>query len=187
MLSVSSLTNSKLQILKTSILLITSHYIRCNYGEFTCGNINFLKNLLSILIGIFLFNFIGIRIVKKVPISNKKIYNVFKNMVLYLSILFVHYFIIDSSIHNKTSLIKIGAIMSIYNIIATVFDDQKDSSLYKNLNYKRLFLNSINLNLFIILLDLYIFNIKFSLTTIKLFSYLLGIIFYLFVKNLFKI
>tara|TARA_B100000768_G_C11158587_1_gene323509 strand:- start:22 stop:579 length:558 start_codon:yes stop_codon:yes gene_type:complete len=184
MLSVSSLTNSKLQILKTSILLITSHYIRCNYGEFTCGNINFLKNLLSILLGIFLFNFIGIRMVKKIPMGNKKIYNILKNMMLYLSIIFVHYFIIDSSLDNKISLIKIGVIMSIYNIIATFFDDQKDSSLYKNLNYKRLFLNSVNLNLFIILVDLYIFDKQFSLNIIKLISYFLGIIFYLFVKKL---
>lgn len=184
MFSVSSLTNTKLQILKTSILLIVSHYIRCNYGEFTCGNIDFLKNLLSILLGFFLFNFIGIKIVKKIPVSNKKVFSIFKNMVLYLSIIFVHYFIMDSSNENKKNLSMIGIIMAIYNVFATIFDDQTDSTIYQNLNYKRLFLNSVNLNLFIILVDLYIFDKKFSLNIIKLLSYLIGIFFYLLVKNL---
>ena len=57
MLSYSSLTNSKLQIIKTSIIIVISHLIRCNYGEFACGNIYFLKNLLSLLFGFIFFNF----------------------------------------------------------------------------------------------------------------------------------
>ena len=34
MISYSSLTNSKLQIIKTSILIAISHLIRCNFGDF---------------------------------------------------------------------------------------------------------------------------------------------------------
>ena len=96
MISYSSLTNSKLQIVKTSIIIAISHLIRCNYGEFVCGNIYFLKNLLSLLFGFIFFNFIGLRFFNKIFVNDKKIYNVLKNMLMYICVIFSNYIVVNT-------------------------------------------------------------------------------------------
>lgn len=182
MFSTSSLTNTKLQIIKTSIILIISHLIRCNYGDFSCGNLYFQKNLLSILLGFLFFNFIGIKLVKNLKILDYKTFYLIKNMTMYTSILFINYVVFNSlDIYN--SFVIIGIMMG-YNIFANIIDINLSTSSHNNLSYKRLFLNSVNINLFIILLDNFIFDNNINLTKIKLLSYIVSIIFYLCVKNL---
>ena len=182
MFSTSSLTNTKLQIIKTSIILIISHIVRCNYGDFSCGNIYFQKNLLSILLGFLFFNFIGIKIVKSIKILDYKTFYFVKNMAMYTSILFINYMVFNSlDIYN--SLVIVGIMMG-YNIFASLLDKNISSSSHKNLSYKRLFLNSVNITLFIILLDNFIFDNNKKITKTKLTSYIVSIIFYLCVKNL---
>lgn len=182
MFSTSSLTNAKLQIIKTSIILFTTHIIRCNYGDFNCGNIKFQKNLLSILLGFIFYNFIGIKLVKTIKISDYKTYHLIKNMAMYISILFLNYLVFNT-IDMVNSSIILGIMLG-YNVFSSILYDDIEPDNYKNLSFKKLFLNSINLNLFIILLDNFIFDNNINITKIKVASYLISFIFYLFVKNL---
>tara|TARA_B110000908_G_scaffold146837_1_gene178081 strand:+ start:1075 stop:1626 length:552 start_codon:yes stop_codon:yes gene_type:complete len=182
MLSYSSLTNTKLQIIKTSIILIISHLIRCNYGDFTCGNIYFLKNLLSLLCGFIFFNFIALRFFKKIFIKNKKIYRNFRNMLMYSCVIFSNYIIFDSIKINQV--ITIISIMGVYNIFSSIIESNNKINTHINFSYKNLVLNSINLNLFVILLDNFIFDDYNNLSKIKIISYSTSILTYLLVKNL---
>ena len=181
MISYSSLTNSKLQIIKTSIIIVISHLIRCNYGDFTCGNIYFLKNLLSLLFGFIIFNFLGLRLINKIFINDKKTYYILKNMLMYICVIFSNY-IVNNTIKPQ-QIIYLLTIMFIYNIISCNFIKNERIDTHKNLNYKKLIINSVNLNIFIIMLDHFIFDISPTFSKIKLTSYSISIIAYLIIKN----
>jgi len=181
MLSYSSLTNSKLQIIKTSIIIVISHLIRCNYGEFACGNIYFLKNLLSLLFGFIFFNFIGLRFFNKIFINDKKTYYVLKNMLMYICVIFSNYIVINTI--KPTQIIYLLTIMFIYNIISCNFIKTERIDTHHNFNYKKLIVNSVNLNLFIIMLDNFVFDINPTFSKIKITSYSISIIVYLIIKN----
>jgi len=181
MISYSSLTNSKLQIVKTSIIIAISHLIRCNYGEFVCGNIYFLKNLLSLLFGFIFFNFIGLRFFNKIFVNDKKIYNVLKNMLMYICVIFSNYIVVNTI--KPKQIINLLTIMFIYNIISCNMIKNRKVDTHKNLSNSELFFNSININIFIILLDNFIFDVNPTFSKIKITSYSISIITYLIFKN----
>ena len=184
MISYSSLTNTKLQVIKTSIILLVSHFIRCNYESYTCGNIDFLKNLLSLLFGFIFYNFIVIRFLKKIFINEKKIYRIFRNMTMYLSVILANYIIMEK-IKPKQIVIILSAMLG-YNLFSNLIDSNLDINTHKNYTNKSLFLNGVNLNLFIILLDNFLYDYNSSLSKLKLISYSGGIFIYLIVKSFLK-
>lgn len=181
MISYSSLTNSKLQIIKTSILIAISHLIRCNFGDFSCGNIYFLKNLLSLLFGFIFFNFIGLRLFNKIFIKNKKVHYVLKNMLMYICVIFSNYMVMNTI--KPKQIINLLTIMFVYNIISCNIIKKERIDSYKNLDFKKLLLNSINLNIFIIMLDNFIFDVNPIFSKIKITSYSISMIIYLIIKN----
>lgn len=181
MISYSSLTNTKLQVIKTSIILIVSHFIRCNYESYTCGNVDFLKNLLSLLSGFIFYNFIILKVFKKFFIQNKKIFKSCRNMLMYSSVILANYFIMEELKINQ--IIKILTIMLSYNIFSNMIETELQINTHKNFTKKSLVLNSINLNLFIILLDNFLYDNNSGLSKLKLISYISSFIFYLLVKK----
>ena len=181
MISYSSLTNSKLQIVKTSIIIAISHLIRCNYGEFVCGNIYFLKNLLSLLFGFIFFNFIGLKFFNKIFVNDKKIYYVLKNMLMYICVIFSNYIVVNTI--KPKQIVHLLTIMFIYNIISCNMIKKKRIDTHKNLSNSELILNSVNINIFIILLDNFIFDVNPTFSKIKIASYSISIATYLIIKN----
>lgn len=181
MISYSSLTNSKLQIVKVSIIIAISHLIRCNYGEFVCGNIYFLKNLLSLLFGFIFFNFIGLRLFNKIFVNDKKIYLILKNMLMYICVIFSNYLVINTI--KPKQIINLLTIMFIYNVITCNIIKNRKIDTHKNLSKSELIINSININIFIILLDNFIFDTNSTFSKIKVASYSISIAVYLIIKN----
>ena len=162
MFSYTSIENSKIHILKITIILLIAHIYKCySYSNIKCGNINWSVNTFGLICGILIYNLFWFRIAKNIHIKNKKTYNLCKNMLMYTFSLITQYFIISYFYENYplsvNKYIIILSILFIFNLISNLLDDEKLYNSYKNLNKKRFILNSLNTTLFIILIDLYIY------------------------------
>tara|TARA_B100000925_G_scaffold213357_1_gene162862 strand:+ start:762 stop:1046 length:285 start_codon:yes stop_codon:yes gene_type:complete len=80
-------------------------------------------------------------------------------------------------------IINLLAIMFMYNIISCYFMKKERIDSHQNLSFMKLLLNSINLNIFIMMLDNFIFDINPTFNKIKIGSYIISIVSYLIIKK----
>jgi len=188
MLSISSLENSKIHILKTTVILLIVHLYKCYVGYDKCGNVDILTNILGIFIGFIIFNYVLEKIIKLIYIK-PKFYKIIKNTIMYMSVLLIHNIFVNSFYYlnvNMNNYYFIILIMTILNLV-NFFNNQRLDE-HKKIDYFTSFLNSINTTIFIILVDSLVYDNN-SVDYFKnnlgknMIGYIMGFIIYLLIKK----
>jgi hypothetical protein len=188
MLSISSLENSKIHILKTTVILLIVHLYKCYIGYDKCGNVDILTNILGIFIGFIIFNYVLEKIIKLIYIK-PKFYKIIKNTIMYMSVLLIHNIFVNSFYYlnvNMNNYYFIILIMTILNLV-NFFNNQRLDE-HKKIDYFTSFLNSINTTIFIILVDSLVYDNN-SVDYFKnnlgknMIGYIMGFIIYLLIKK----
>ena len=189
MFSFKSIYNSKIHIIKITIILFIAHIYKCNfYKNLKCGNQDWVINTFGLICGIIIHNLFWSRLVKNIPIEEKKSYSLCKNMLMYLFSLISQYFTIllfDEKYEIKLNQITLilGILFGI-NIIGNFIIKDVKSTSHKNLGKERLALNSISNTIFIILVDIIIYDdSKNFLNMGSITSYIFGYVMYMYVKD----
>jgi hypothetical protein len=188
MLTISSLENSKIHILKTTIILLIVHLYKCYIGYDKCGNVDILINLTGIFLGFILFNLVIDKIIRLIYIE-PKYFKIIKNTVMYITVLLIHNIFVNSFYNlnvNMENYYFIIIIMSILNLV-NFFNNQRLDE-HKKIDYLTSFLNSINTTIFIILVDSLVYD-NLSVEKFKnnigknVIGYIIGFIVYLLIKK----
>jgi hypothetical protein len=188
MLSISSLENSKIHVLKTTVILLIVHLYKCYIGYDKCGNVDILTNLLGIFIGFIIFNLVIEKIIKLIYIE-PKYFKIIKNTIMYISVLLIHNLFVNSFYYLNVDINNyyfIVFIMTIFNLV-NFFNNQRLDE-HKKIDYLTSFLNSINTTIFIILVDSLVYDnnsvdyFKNNLSK-NMIGYVMGFIVYLLIKK----
>jgi hypothetical protein len=188
MLSISSLENSKIHILKTTVILLIVHLYKCYVGYDKCGNVDILTNILGIFIGFIIFNYVIEKIIKLIYIE-PRYFKIIKNTLMIISVLFIHNIFVNSFYNlnvDMNNYIFIVVIMSILNLV-NFFNNQRLDE-HKKIDYFTSILNSINTTIFIILVDSLVYDnnsveyFKNNLSK-NVMGYVMGFIIYLLIKK----
>jgi hypothetical protein len=188
MLSISSLENSKIHVLKTTVILLIVHLYKCYIGYDKCGNVDILTNLLGIFIGFIIFNLVIEKIIKLIYIE-PKYFKIIKNTIMYISVLLIHNLFVNSFYYLNVDINNyyfIVFIMTIFNLV-NFFNNQRLDE-HKKIDYLTSFLNSINTTIFIILVDSLVYDnnsvdyFKNNLSK-NMIGYVMGFVVYLLIKK----
>ena len=188
MLSISSLENSKIHVLKTTVILLIVHLYKCYIGYDKCGNVDILTNILGIFMGFIIFNYVLEKIIKLIYIE-PKYFKIIKNTIMYMSVLLIHNIFVSSFYYlnvNMNNYFFIIFIMFILNLV-NFFNNQRLDE-HKKMDYLTSFLNSINTTIFIILVDSLVYDNN-SVEYFKnnfgnnMIGYIVGFIIYLLIKK----
>jgi hypothetical protein len=188
MLSISSLENSKIHVLKTTVILLIVHLYKCYIGYDKCGNVDILTNLLGIFMGFIIFNLVIEKIIKLIYIE-PKYFKIIKNTIMYISVLLIHNLFVNSFYYLNVDMDNyyfIIFIMIILNLV-NFFNNQRLDE-HKKIDYLTSFLNSINTTIFIILVDSLVYDnnsvdyFKNNLSK-NMMGYVMGFIVYLLIKK----
>ena len=169
MLLYNGLMNSKINIVKITIILLLAHLYRCNtdIGN-TCGNYNWTLFTFGLIVGFMIHNLFLYRIILSLPITTNNMFNLVNNIMMYISILFTKYYVIDMFSSNYTvdfmNYIYIIIIMSIINIIFSIIKKNKPNDNHKNYDKQTSIFNSISTNIFIILIDSMLYYKQFNIS-----------------------
>ena len=188
MLSISSLENSKIHILKTTVILLIVHLYKCYVGYDKCGNVDILTNILGIFLGFIIFNYVLEKIIKLIYIE-PRYFKIIKNTIMYMSVLLIHNIFVSSfynlnvDINNYIFIVIIMLILNLVNFLNTQRLDE-----HKKIDYFTSILNSINTTIFIILVDSLVYDNN-SVDYFKnnlgknMIGYIVGFIIYLLIKK----
>jgi hypothetical protein len=188
MLSISSLENSKIHILKTTIILLIVHLYKCYIGYDKCGNVDILTNILGIFIGFIIFNYVIEKIIKLIYIE-PKYFKIIKNTLMIISVLFIHNIFVNSFYYlnvDMNNYIFIVIVMTLLNLV-NFFNNQRLDEHIK-IDYLTSFLNSINTMIFIILVDSLVYDnnsVEYFKNNLgkNVMGYIIGFIIYLLIKK----
>jgi hypothetical protein len=188
MLSISSLENSKIHVLKTTIILLIVHLYKCYIGYDKCGNVDILTNLTGIFIGFIIFNLVIDKIIKLIYVE-PKYFKIIKNTIMYIFVLIIHNLFVNSFYYLNVEMNNyyfIIVVMIILNLVNFLNNQRLDE--HKKTDYLTSFLNSINTTIFIILVDSLVYD-NLSIDTFKnnlgknVVGYILGFMVYLLIKK----
>jgi hypothetical protein len=188
MLSISSLENSKIHVLKTTVLLVVVHLYKCYIGYDKCGNVDILTNVAGIFIGFIIFNLVIEKIIKLIYIE-PKYFKIIKNTLMYMFVLLIHNLVVSSVYDVKTNMDNykfIVVTMLILNMVNFLNNQRLDE--HSKVDYLTSFLNSLNTTIFIILVDSLIYDnntvLQFQNSISKnIYGYILGFTVYLLIKK----
>lgn len=188
MLSISSLENIKIHVLKTTVILFIIHLYKCYIGYDKCGNVDILTNLLGIFLGFIIFNLIIEKVIKLIYIK-PKYYKMIKNTIMYIFVLFIHNLFVNSfydlnvKMNNYYFIIGVMIVLNLFNFLNNQRLDE-----HKKVDYLTSFLNSLNTSIFIILVDSLVYD-NLSVEMFKnsigknVIGYIMGFIVYLLIKK----
>ena len=189
MFSFKSIHDSKIEIIKITIILFIAHIYKCNFQEnLKCGNKDWFINTFGLICGIIIYNLFWSRLVKNIPIEEKKSYSLCKNILKYSFSLISQYLVIN--FFNEKFEIEPNKFLSIlgilfgFNLLSNFYIKDVKSNTYKNYSKERLVFNSLSNTLFIILVDSIIYNDQkdfFNIGNIS--SYIVGYFLYYFIKT----
>lgn len=169
MLLYDGIMNSKINIIKITIILLLAHIYRCNtdIGNI-CGNYNWTLFTFGLIMGFMIHNLFLYRIVKSIPFNTVNNHNMINNIVMYISILFTKYYIIDIFNDNYNvdfmNYVYIVIIMSIINILFNLIKKNKPNDNHKNYDKQISIFNSVSTNIFIILIDSMLYYKQFNIS-----------------------